>query len=80
MSANMCQYKYSLGIPNQGFHKHYFGFAVGDLLLTIIGAFGIMLFLKKYISVVSHSLLFGIILLVLLLIYEYLHKKVCLID
>lgn len=75
----LCQYKYILGEPNKGVHTHYFGFAIGDLIGTVIIAFIIMLYSKQYFSSISHSLLFGIILLVLLLIAEYLHHKFCLI-
>lgn len=75
-----CKYKYLLGVPNIGFHKHYFGFAIFDLIGTIIIAFIIMLLIKKKINNISHSLLFGIILLLLLIVAEYLHKKVCLIK
>jgi hypothetical protein len=76
---NFCQYKYSLGIPDKGIHKHYFGFAIGDLIATIIISFVIMLYTKNKIPKISHSLLFGIILLMLLIIAEYMHKLVCLI-
>jgi len=30
-----CQYKDRLGIPGQGFHTHYFGVAIFDLVATI---------------------------------------------
>lgn len=75
---NFCQYKYNLGVPNRGFHKHYFGFAIGDLIATIIVSFIIMLYIKDKFQNISHSLLFGIVLFILLLIAEYLHKSVCL--
>jgi len=58
-------------------HVHVFGFAIFDLILTVIAAFVAMLVIRKYVtgvSVISHSLLFGIILLVLLCIAEYVHK------
>lgn len=74
---NLCKYKNILGKPNTGLHKHLFGFAIGDLLLTILLSFIIMLYLKKFVSKISHSLLFGIILLVLLLIAEYIHYIFC---
>ena len=61
-----CKYKHALGVPNQGFHKHIFGFAIFDLILTIIIAFVIMLFTKKYFDTISHSLLFGIIITIFL--------------
>jgi hypothetical protein len=75
---SFCDYKYSLGKPNEGLHTHFFGFAVGDLILTVILSFVIMLYIKDNFKEISHSLLFGIILIVLLLIGEYLHKIVCL--
>jgi hypothetical protein len=76
---SFCQYKYILGKPNEGLHTHVFGFAIGDLLMTMILAFIIMEYVKQNItSTISHSLLFGIILLILLLISEYLHHMVCL--
>lgn len=74
---DLCKYKNSLGMVGEGFHMHYFGFAVGDLLLTIIASFIIMLFVKKYVNNISHSLLFGIILFILLMIAEYLHVIFC---
>jgi hypothetical protein len=73
---NLCQYKNIFGEPNKGVHTHYFGFALFDLFVTIIVAFILMLYFKKYTNI-SHSLTFGIILLILLLIAEYLHKIFC---
>jgi hypothetical protein len=70
---SLSHYKDSLGEPNKGFHTHFFGFAIGDLLATIAIAFLITLYIKQYVDI-SHSLLFGIILLILLLVAEYLHK------
>jgi hypothetical protein len=78
MFENLCGYKNILGEPGKGFHEHYFGFAIFDLIATIIAAFIIMLYLKKYTSM-SHSLTFGIILLILLIIAEYVHKLFCII-
>lgn len=75
-----CKDKHILGKPNEGFHKHYFGFAFGDLVATVIFAFMLMLIIKRYIKSISHSLLFGIILLILLIIAEYLHYIFCLRD
>lgn len=34
-----CQYKDSLGIPNQGVHKHFMGIAIVDVIMTILGAY-----------------------------------------
>lgn len=77
MSNNLCKYKNIVGEPNKGFHVHIFGFAIFDLLATMLIAFFIMLFLKLFVTSVSHSLLFGIILLVLLIIAEVTHKLFC---
>jgi len=74
---NLCQYSQSLGVPNVGIHKHVFGFAIADLLMTMVIAFILMLFLHQYTTAISHSLLFGIILLILLAIGEYMHKIFC---
>lgn len=73
---DLCQYSNILGEPGKGFHTHYFGFAIFDLVMTIIVAFILMLYFKKYTNM-SHSLTFGIILLILLIIGEYLHKIFC---
>jgi hypothetical protein len=37
----LCQYKDALGIPGKGVHFHVFGIAVMDVLMTILGAWGI---------------------------------------
>lgn len=43
----LCKYKDSLGMPNKGIHSYRFlGFAVFDVLFTIIGAILISYFLK----------------------------------
>ena len=34
---NFCKYRDSLGVPNIGMHKHYYGIAMVDVLATIIG-------------------------------------------
>jgi len=74
-----CEYKNILGEPNKGFHIHFFGFALFDLIGTIIITFILMLASKQYFNNISHSLLFGIILLILLVIGEYLHHLFCII-
>ena len=33
------QYKDVLGIPGQGVHKHVFGVAIGDIIMTLLGAY-----------------------------------------
>jgi hypothetical protein len=80
MFGDLCQYKHILGKPNEGFHKHYFGFAIFDLIATVIAAFLLMLYFKNKTTLfgnLSHSLIFGIILLILLIIAEYLHIIFC---
>ena len=34
-----CKYKDSLGVPNQGVHKHFMGVAIADVVMTILGAY-----------------------------------------
>jgi TM2 domain-containing membrane protein YozV len=34
----VCKYSTLLGTPGEGIHKHYFGFAVADILATLIVA------------------------------------------
>jgi len=33
---SLCKYKDSLGKPNEGFHKHFLGIAIMDVLATIL--------------------------------------------
>jgi len=33
------QYQNALGIPGQGIHTHVMGVAIGDILMTILGAY-----------------------------------------
>lgn len=81
MSADLCKYKYSLGIPEKGIHKHYFGFALMDLLGTTIIAFLIMLVIKRNNKIkMSHSMLYSIILLILVSIGDVLHDIFCIYD
>jgi hypothetical protein len=42
----LCQYKDLLGVPGQGVHTHFMGFAWRDTLMTIIGGFLIALVFK----------------------------------
>jgi len=78
MFSNLCKYKTALGIPNKGIHKHMFGFAIADLIMTIIGAFLLMLYIKKNYNIkISHSLTFAIILLIFILIGEWMHDIFC---
>lgn len=73
-----CKYKKLLGIPNFGIHTHMFGFALFDLILTIIVVFFITICIKKiYKLKISFSLTFSIILLLFILIGEYLHNVFC---
>ena len=61
---NLCKYKNSLGIPNQGIHSHrLFGLAIVDVIFTIIGAMVISYFSKRsYIYTLIFLFLLGIIL------------------
>ena len=33
------EYKHALGIPGQGAHTHFLGVAIGDVIMTIVGAY-----------------------------------------
>uniref|UniRef100_A0A6C0JJB3 Uncharacterized protein n=1 Tax=viral metagenome TaxID=1070528 RepID=A0A6C0JJB3_9ZZZZ len=60
---DLCKYKDSLGIPNEGAHKHYYGVAMFDTVGTIV--VGIILsFLFKWNTILTIAVLFilGIIL------------------
>jgi len=74
-NINLCDYKNYFGEPGVGLHTHFFGFAVFDLVLTMVAAFIFMMLLRTTFTEISNSLLFGIILLILLIIGELLHKK-----
>lgn len=44
---SLCKYKNALGIPGQGIHSfRFFGVAIADVLMTIVGAYIISLFTK----------------------------------
>ena len=61
---DLCKYKHSLGIPNEGIHSYrLFGLAIMDVLMTIVAAFFISYFFKKsfYITLICLFVL-GIIL------------------
>lgn len=77
---DLCKYSKSLGEPNVGLHKHYFGFAIFDLIGTMIISFILTYVVKKYIRNISFSLIFSIILLVLVAIAEYLHNLFCIYN
>jgi predicted membrane protein len=74
---NLCEYGKILGEPNIKLHKHFFGFAIFDLIGTMIISFVIAYFIKKYIKKPSFSLIFSIILLIFVSIGEYLHGVFC---
>ena len=60
---DLCKYKNSLGIPNEGVHKHRYGVAVFDVVGTIV--IGLILsFLFKWNPILTITILFilGIIL------------------
>ena len=66
---NICQYKDSLGIPNEGVHSiSVFGIAIVDVIFTLIGAY----ILNKYFNI-------GLIVMFifLLIIAEFLHYIFC---
>lgn len=66
---DLCKYRDSLGIPNQGVHSYrLFGVAIVDVVFTIIGAMIISYFSKK-------SFIFTLIFLFLLGIM--LHRLFC---
>jgi hypothetical protein len=51
-----CKYKDALGVPNEGIHRHrLFGFAIVDVVMTILGAFLIswLFKVKLWMSVVG---------------------------
>ena len=61
---DLCKYKHSLGIPNQGIHSHRFmGVAIVDVIFTLIGA-GIISYFSKRSFIYTSVFLFllGIIL------------------
>lgn len=75
MNINLCKYKDVLGIPNKGLHKNYFGFAIFDILGTIIIAFVI-----KYILIFinpNYSFSYLYILFILILIGIICHRVFC---
>ena len=45
---NLCKYKNALGIPRKGIHSYrFFGLAIADVIMTIIGAFLIAYFTEQ---------------------------------
>jgi len=65
----LCQYKDSLGKPNQGIHQYrLFGVAIVDVIMTIVGA-GIISYFAKY--------NFWMILVILFLLGIILHRIFC---
>jgi hypothetical protein len=66
---NLCQYKNALGVPNQGIHSYrFFGVAIADVIMTILGAILISYFFKT-------PLMYTTICLFILGIF--LHKLFC---
>jgi len=61
---NLCKYKNALGEPGKGIHSYrLFGFAIADVIMTIIGAFLIAYFLKlSFIKTLLVLFLTGIVL------------------
>ena len=67
---DFCQYKNALGVPNQGVHSYRFmNVAIVDVLLTILAAYLISVFNKKY--------SFWFILLALFVTGIILHRLFC---
>jgi hypothetical protein len=66
---NLCPYKYILGIPNKGVHQYrIFGFALLDIIGTIIGAAILSYFFKwSYFKT----------LILLFILAEFLHYIFC---
>ncbi len=52
-----CPYKNVLGVPGQGAHKHFFGIAIVDVIMTIIGAF-VLSYLFKWNFIYTMIVLF----------------------
>ena len=61
---DLCKYKNALGIPKKGVHSYrFFGLAIADVIMTIIGAFIIAYFTKqKFVYVLLILFILGIIL------------------
>ena len=69
MLTELCKYKDIFGVPNQGIHQHrLFGFAIMDIIPTIIVAWLISLIFK---------INFWISLITLFLFGEILHAVFC---
>lgn len=64
----LCKYKNALGIPGKGIHQHFFGVAIADCIMTIIGAW----FLSKW-----FHLPYGYTLLGFFLLGIALHRLFC---
>lgn len=48
-----CKYKFSLGIPNKGFHTHIGGVAMGDVIATLLGVWILVYFTHWDFSLVA---------------------------
>jgi hypothetical protein len=61
---NLCKYKNALGEPGKGIHSYrLFGFAIADVIMTIVGAFLISYFFKiSFIKTMLVLFLTGIVL------------------
>jgi hypothetical protein len=61
---DLCKYKNALGIPGKGIHSYrFFGMAIADIIMTIVGAFIISYFSKiSFIKTLLVLFLLGIIL------------------
>jgi hypothetical protein len=52
-----CPYKDALGIPGKGSHTHFFGIAIIDVIMTIVGAF-VLSYLFKWNFIYTMIILF----------------------
>jgi hypothetical protein len=69
MEKSLCPYKYIFGKPNEGIHKYrIFDIAIIDVIMTIIGAFGISKFFH---------LNFKFVLIILFLLGIISHRLFC---
>jgi len=66
--GSLCKYKNSLGKPGKGFHVHFLGIAIFDLLATILICVGIWKIT---------GINFWLILLVIMILTIIIHRIFC---
>ena len=54
----LSEWKNILGEPGKGVHKHYFGVAIADIILTLIAAYLLHMFHPKYSFIFYSVILF----------------------